>query len=199
MGFIIGVILIVLYNLLKKLFSKDKSKAIRAKGSLFYHEDTYCNVQLLPIENFDLFKKQVKEINAILQNESNQFGYDEILVREENIELIQRKIQKKELELLFKKLQVKKHLKVVTGYGRNYRVKSKNTIGYGTDYSAIYYHYKNSYATKIWMTNIESFDKEKVIELFLELGKKWHLALVNWKTMHLVNLKNKEEITRYLS
>ena len=76
---------------------------------------------------------------------------------------------------------------------------SNNTIGFGKDYSALFYSYKNEIVENIWMINVWDIDNTKVCYALNEIGEKWNLLLMDWEQLYLVDLKNKNEIEMYLN
>ena len=95
-------------------------------------------------------------------------------------------------------LGTEKHKEVTTGYGSEYRVKSENTIGFGKEYSAIYFDFENDKVKNIWTTNLFGLDNEKVIDVLSTIGEKWNLVLMDWNRSELIDLSNKEMIKKYL-
>jgi len=196
-GIIIILVLIVLLYLRKSKTEEAKltTKENRAKGTIFYHEDDFCQIEIVPKENLADLLKQADNISDF----TTEKGYTDIYVREENkIALSTRKISKSELEKLFLDLDTEKHTKVITGYGSDYRVKSENTIGFGKDYSAIYFDYENDTVQNIWITNLSGLNRENVLETLLTIGEKWKLVMMDWNSSELIDLSKEKMITEYL-
>ena len=87
----------------------------------------------------------------------------------------------------------------MTGYGNDYRVISEKTIGFGKNYSAIYFDYENGVVKNIWVSNFFEFNQDKLTDVLLEIGKKWNLVLMDWNSSELIDLSNKEMIRKYLN
>ncbi|MCP4054356.1 MAG: hypothetical protein GY739_15110 [Mesoflavibacter sp.] len=199
----IGIgILITLFALL--YFSKSNNKTehsdltkteYRAKGTIFYHEDDFCQIEIVPKENLSDLLKQADNIADF----SAENGYSDIYVREENkVSLKSREIDKTELEKLLTELGTEKHTEVITGYGSEYRVKSENTIGFGKEYSAVYFDFENDKVKNIWITNLFGLNHDQVVDVFSKIGEKWNLVLMDWSSSELIDLTNKEMIKKYL-
>ncbi|MEH1009491.1 hypothetical protein VDP25_17265 [Winogradskyella sp. ECml5-4] len=199
----IGIgIIIALFALI--YFSKSNTKTehpeltkteYRAKGTIFYHEDDFCQIEIVPKENLSDLLKQADNIADF----STENGYSDIYVREENkVSLKSREIDKTELEKLLAELGTEKHTEVITGYGSDYRVKSENTIGFGKEYSAVYFDFENDKVKNIWTTNLFGLNNDKVVDVLSRIGKKWNLVLMDWNRSELVDLSNKEMIKKYL-
>lgn len=167
----------------------------RAKGTIFYHEDDYCQIEIVPKENLSDLIKQADNIADF----SAENGYSDIYVREENkVSLKSREIDKTELEKLLTELGTEKHTEVITGYGSEYRVKSENTIGFGKEYSAVYFDFENDKVKNIWITNLFGLNHDQVVDVFSKIGEKWNLVLMDWSSSELIDLTNKEMIKKYL-
>ncbi|GAA4976335.1 hypothetical protein [Algibacter aquimarinus] len=199
----IGIgILIALFALIyftksnaKTEHSELTKKEYRAKGTIFYHEDDFCQIEIVPKENLPDLLKQADNIADF----STENGYSDIYVREENkVSLKNRQIDKTELEKLLTELGTEKHTEVITGYGSEYRVKSENTIGFGKEYSAVYFDFENEKVKNIWITNLFGLNNDKVIDVLSKIGEKWNLVLMDWNSSELIDLSNKEMINKYL-
>ncbi|KSA11582.1 hypothetical protein [Maribacter dokdonensis] len=175
--------------------SELTKKEYRAEGTIFYHEDDFCQIEIVPKENLSDLLKQADNINDF----TAENGYSDIYVREENkVSLKTKQIDKSELENLLAKLGTEKHTEITTGYGSDYRVKSENTIGYGKDYSAVYFDFDNELVNNIWITNLSGLNNENVIKVFSEIGEKWNLVMMDWNRSELINLSNKKMIEKYI-
>lgn len=175
--------------------TKLTNEEYRAEGTIFYHEDDLCQIEIVPKENLSELIKQAENISDF----SSENGYSDIYVREENkISLKSKKINKSELESLLEKLGTEKHTEILTGYGSGYRVKSENTIGFGKDYSAVYFDFENDIVKNIWITNLDGLNHENVINVLSEIGEKWNLVMMDWNSSELIDLLNKKMIKKYL-
>lgn len=200
---VIGIgIIIVIFALIYLTKSNTKTEhseltttEYRAKGTIFYHEDDFCQIEIVPKENLSDLLKQAGNIADF----SAENGYSDIYVREENkVSLKSREIDKTELEKLLTDLGTEKHTEVITGYGSYYRVKSENTIGFGKEYSAVYFDFENDKVKNIWITNLFGLNHYKVVDVLSKIGEKWNLVLMDWNSSELIDLSNKEMINKYL-
>lgn len=197
----IGIIIAILSLI---YFTKSNTKTApseltkteyRVKGTIFYHEDDFCQIEIVPKENLSDLLKQADNI----ANFTAEKGYSDIYVREENkVSLKSRKIEKTELEKLLTELGTEKHTEVITGYGSDYRVKSENTIGYGKEYSVVYFDFENDKVKNIWITNLFGLNHDKVVDVLSNIGEKWNLVLMDWNRSELIDLSNKEMINKYI-
>ena len=175
--------------------SELTKKEYRAEGTIFYHEDDFCQIEIVPKENLSDLLKQADNINDF----TAENGYSDIYVREENkVSLKTKQIDKSELENLLTKLGTEKHTEITTGYGSDYRVKSENTIGFGKDYSAVYFDFDNELVNNIWITNLSGLNNENVVNVLSEIGEKWNLVMMDWNRSELIDLSNKKMIEKYI-
>ena len=185
-----------IFSILKKAFTRKRYY----DSALFYHEDDYCQIELSPIENLPYFGSESKEIAETANRSSDGHGFKEIHVRRgSKLELEERKISPTDLEKIIQITGLPKATSVLTGYGQSYREKSKNTIGFGKDYNAVYFDFKDAVVQHIWFTNPSIIDKEKLSECLFQLGKQWNLVLMDWNELTPINLNNKSEIEKYLT
>tara|TARA_R110002096_G_C14294061_1_gene697822 strand:- start:52 stop:660 length:609 start_codon:yes stop_codon:yes gene_type:complete len=198
---VIGIILAIFAFLYfsKKNTANPKTelteKEYRAKGTIFYHEDDFCQIEIVPKENLSELLKQADNINDF----TAENGYKDIYVREENkVSLKTKQIDKSKLENLLAKLGTEKHTEITTGYGSDYRVKSENTIGFGKDYSAIYFDFDNELVNNIWITNLFGLNHANAVNVLSEIGEKWNLVMMDWNRSELIDLSNKKMIEKYL-
>ena len=167
--------------------------------TLFYHEDDYCMIELTPKENIQALKEESDTINAKAEKNFDGNGYKDIhVIKDDRVKLDIRKINPTDLEKIIDKTGLKKAALVTTGYGQTYREESKNTFGFGKDYSVIYYSVKDNVVDRIWFTNPSSLDKQKTVSCLSEIGKKWDLVLMDWFQTRIVDLSDKNGIDKYL-
>jgi len=181
-------------------FRNNKRQKDNDQPFLFFHEDDFRQIELIPKENFDQAKSQSNEILEFSEKNFDGIGYTNIYIRNDNnIHLQVRKISVEELDELLLKIGFYKVPKVITGYGQDYRVIASNTIGFGQDYAAIYYDFQENIVTNIWLTQPYNINMEKIISFLEEVGKKWDLLLADWEATEIIDLSDKEAIINYLS
>lgn len=182
-----------------KIFRKSKAEPSFDKNTLFYHEDDFCQIELSPKENLPLFQKKSKEINDLAEKSFDDYGYKDIYVRNDNrIGLKETKINPAELEAIIAITELDKATKVTTGYGQTFRETRKDAVGFGKDYSAIYFDVQDGVVNHIWFTDPFGIDKQRLTECLLHLGKKWNLLLMDWNQTLPVDLSERSEIEKYL-
>jgi hypothetical protein len=183
------------------IFKRKKVDSNLSGSTLFYHEDDFCQIELSPIENLSLFQAESDEINDLASKDAGSTGFTEIYVRndKDRLKLSERKIDPAELEEILQELSLEKADTVTTGYGQTFREISKNTIGFGKNYSAIYFDFDNGIVQHIWLTGLFTIDKEALINTLHKVGQKWNLLLMDWNKTRPIDLLNTADINGYLA
>ena len=77
--------------------------------SIFYHEDDYRQVEIVPSDNFNELIKQAENVQDFTEKHFDGGCFTDIMVKEENVfKLTQRQIEPSELDLILAALQIKK-------------------------------------------------------------------------------------------
>jgi hypothetical protein len=182
------------------IFKGDKTQKQSLSSLLFFHEDDFCQVELLPKENLNFIKLQCNQIESSSEKNFDGAGYKEIFIRDANpIGLSTISIQKSELENFLLELHLPRASEVLTGYGQDYRVQSLETVGFGSDYVAVYFHFQDDIVKKIWFTQIWNITGEKLVPVLNKVGLKWNLLLVDWEAATFVELSDEQAIINYLN
>lgn len=169
-------------------------------SSFFYHEDDYCQIQLLPIENYPELIKQAENISESSKLNFDGSGYKNIVIRANQRTLLKdRGVKNRELEKLLSKLKVERHNIVTTGFGFSYRVQSKNTVAYGKEPSGILYDFDNQTeeVENIWLINPSRLESVELQTVISEIAKKWNLVLMDWNSLTLLDWENLDDVDTY--
>lgn len=180
------------------IFKKKDDANGPIPGTLFYHEDDYCMVELRTIENLKWLQQELDEASEFSEKHFDGYGWTKMYVgKEEAVKLYSRKINPTKLLEVINKTGFTQAPAVTTGYGQTAREDCPNTFGFGKDYSAVYFSTMFESVDKIWFTNMFSLDREKVIDLLYEVGREWNLILVDWFKHKIVSLADKDAIKNY--
>ncbi|MEO1031621.1 MAG: hypothetical protein AAFX55_09465 [Bacteroidota bacterium] len=207
-GIIIALIIIAVLILISSIRKSNstnteiKSNLDNEKNevpnSIFFHEDAYKQVELIPEENFDELIKQARNVQDFVKQHFDQGGYTDIMIRKENgFKLIQRRIKLEELDSILSDLPIKKYTEVSTGI-KPEEMKSPNTFGYGENYNGIFFDFESDFVKGIWIAGTPEVHNEKLVQALNTIGTKWNLLLMDWNSLELIDLKNKEQIEKYL-
>jgi len=201
---IIGAIILIVSQRNSKPSSphgkaESEKRQVELTNSIFYHEDDYRQVEIIPFENFNELIKQAANVQDFSEKHFDEGGFTDMMMREENgFKLIQREIQPGELDLILSELNIKRYTEVSTGI-RPGEMICKNTYGYGENYNGIFFDFDSESVKGIWIAGSPNVKKEKFIQTLSTIGNKWNLLLMDWNSLELIDLKDKEQIEKYLN
>jgi len=169
--------------------------------TIFYHEDDYKQVDILPKENKAFVEAESQAIEDFGEKHFDGNAYTDIYIRSDDhkVKLNSRNIKPSELESKLEMLGLKRNSNVLTGYGQSYRELHKDCIAYGQDYSAIYYDFADQVVQNIWLVSHWRIDRAKLSNCLYEIGKQWGLILQDWNLSETIDLTDKQAIDKYLS
>lgn len=160
---------------------------------LYFHEDDYCQIELLPIEDEDYVKNEIKNINKFSEEHKapNGIGWTDMYrkVNAEQITLKDYKIHYLELDTLLSAL-TEKYDKVYTGYS-SYREECKNTVGYSTNEINIFVSFEDNMVTEIWFDfYLDEIGVAKDLYTILKvISSKYDLLFVHWGWGYYAKIK----------
>ncbi|MCB9262013.1 MAG: hypothetical protein H6607_06535 [Flavobacteriales bacterium] len=179
------------FRIKKQIGSNKKTR------SIFYHEDDFRQVEVIPIENLSLLEAESIEDNNLINKELNR-SYGNASYVLNKIGLNHRKIKPNDIENMLSVLELEKISKVYTGYGQTYRVMRENCVAFGKGYSAVFYDFTDNVVEHIWFTNHWSINKELLTKTLYKIGTKWDLLLQDWQLTITVDLRDKNALEKYL-
>jgi hypothetical protein len=171
--------------------------------SVFFHEDNYCQIELLPIQNLlgkrnatDATKEQSEEILT-------DAGFIAISSRAEpRYPLNKLKISVTDFERVLKGYALFDIKNVYTGYSTQ-RLFKNNIHAVGFENYVLYHEFDNNIITKVWIDynvfsdTLNGYPKN-LQSVLLQLGFLYDLILVDWNELLTVVLKNKSALTNYI-
>lgn len=193
-------------NWIKKIFNLQKKKSGHNyqldPDEIYLHEDLYCQVEILPVENINNLKSENKKIDAFAEEHFDGNGFTDIYQRTEtNVKTVERNILLDDFESLIISLGYKKMKNVYSGYG-SYKEKSENTCAYSMDGAVIFCDFEENTIKNIWLDgfrfNKDSSFIKQMVEALFQIGKRWKLTLNDWDIPKNIDLTNKLEIEKYI-
>lgn len=166
----------------------------------YFHEDDYCQTELLPIANYKHCRDQLGEIESFSAQHETEFGWTDMYVRADAPEtLAATQIPTFELhEALWQFLPP--YDRVTTGYS-TYKEPCPNTIAFGANTNLVLFAEHNAeHVTKLWLTiyGLSEHDTELASRMFRLLSR-WELLLVDWSMSALVALADNDAVGQYLA
>ena len=166
------------------------------KNEIYYHEDDYCQVEMLPSESLTWCTAQMDQIEESSVKNWSGNGWDEMFIREpEPIKIAQRNIVI---------LQAVKDLcppldfydKVFTGYS-SYREVSKQTVAAISDIdSRVFISSDGDVISKIWLQINDNFGDLKCRNALIEFMASHRLFIVDWGFGTLIG-PNESDFDKY--
>jgi hypothetical protein len=157
----------------------------------YFHEDDYCQIEILPVNNLKFCLEQAGKISEFSEKHQNGIGWDAMYVREDNPKKLS------ELGITLQKLRdalseiLPEYDEVYTGYSTS-RVQCTNTYAFGQDNGETIFVEvnKSRIITSLWVS-------DPMPEL-LSLPKHERLLLADWGWEFICPLSNKIELENYL-
>lgn len=185
--------------ILDYIFRRKKVKANNSDDFIFFHEDDYCQVEIVTASNRDSYLKEIEQIQEFADEHSDGIGYTDMYIRQDN------QCPTADMKISFQNIDkniscyLHKFNSVKTGYS-SYACECESTVGYGFKELSIFLEHENEIVKNIWITGFAR--NQNHLETFtnvLEYLGKLDLILVDWNVGIVVNLNDKEEIEKYLS
>ena len=158
----------------------------------YFHEDDYCQIEIIPIENLKFCLEQAGKIAEFSEKHRNGIGWDKIYLREENPKKIS------ELNITIEKIReafqekLPEYDEVYTGYSSE-RILCNNTYAFGVDQGEILFLEtdENGKLTSLWCS-------EPTTDLYC-LPNYERFLLADWYWEFICPLADKATIEKYLT
>lgn len=165
-------------------------------------EDDYCQIEIVPSENISFIVKESAEINKLAQKSRSIFGFTETFERSPiKFPTLSKEIRAHYFEhtLSENKLPIIKHIKYQTS--KIIDCSNSSTKAYGFFNFVIFFETESEFVKHIWLSTGLIVDMRQVdlLKNFLyNLGEENDFILINWNSLELVDLRNRNEIEEYL-
>lgn len=174
------------------------------KDSVFFHEDDYCQIELLPVQNLFTKHGETVVIKDYSEKHFTEDGFINIISRNQvALPLSKLNITYYDFQSLLKQDALFHFDKIYTGYS-SYRELKKNIHGFGFENYILYYEFCNNLILNAWVDYNNISDTlnvypEKLQNAFFKLGEDLNLILVDWNQLTTIILKNKTSVTDYVT
>jgi hypothetical protein len=167
-----------------------------------FWEDDYCQIEIVSRKNIEHIKLSMKQIEEFTQKTRTEYGFTDIFMREElpfptlNEEL---KVEFFENELIEKGFEKAKQIRY-NGYTIIDCSKTTSNV-FSLPGFNFFYDCKGEFINNIWISTslITSTDHfNKILETLYELGESWELVLIDWNSLDLIDLTDRNQIKDYL-
>ena len=173
------------------------------KDSVFFHEDNYCQKELVPVQN--LLSKR-NEIDVTKEQSEEAFTGDGFItmstIEETKYPLDKLKISVTDFENILKEHALFYFRQVYTGYSTE-RILKANIHGFGFENYVLYHEFNNNIVTKAWIDYNVLSDTlngypESLQSALPQLGLVYDLVLVDWNELLTIVLRNESALTSYI-
>lgn len=171
-------------------------------AALYFHEDSYCLIQLLPMSAWEFCSEELRAIAAFSAAHREGDSFKDIYIRRPSpsglpdLEISRSAIS----DILGRVLPVCRH--VTTGYG-SFVESATRTIGFGaTSSCCIFVEYDEAGLVRTaWcqLTAVKPADHAAMGEALMELGAAYELLIVDWENGVLLALDDRDRLSRYLA
>ena len=167
---------------------------------IYFHEDDYCSLEILPVENLEFCLKQTGLIDDFSEKHKAEVGYTDVFVRDKNpVPLCSKKISETTLDERIKNI-FPKFDEVFTGYG-SYEEKCNHIGAFGNNEDVVaFYEVKGGFIENIWL-NLNIYEANDVVianNLLHSLSKLGDFIVADWGWSFIEKLSNSEKINQYL-
>jgi hypothetical protein len=166
---------------------------------IFYHEDFYRQIELVPEENYFAVGRFIDELPPI---EGSIYGFKNMTVRsEQKITLLDRKILFKDIKNILDPICLLYSENVETGYGQS-AWKDKNTVVWGFEQFGLFVKHQGSFVEAIWVSDSPAFSQEKngkhLSKAIFTISKTYALILIDWNKEIICRIRSEEDVREYL-
>ena len=169
-------------------------------SQVYFWEDDYCSIELLPVENYEFCVEQAKRITEFAKAHGAGKGYTDVIAREENpIPLRNKSIPKTSLEDVLSGL-LTRYEKVLYYSGSSF-VEDTCTRSYGfDDLVIVFFEDRDGIISNIWL-NLDTRTEEsqtKANDVLFALSELEDLLIADWGWCFISKLSDQTSIKQYL-
>jgi len=168
--------------------------------SVYFHEDDYCSIEILPEENLEFCLSQAGLIDEFSAAHKTEFGYTDVFLRgKEPCSLAEKMISKETIDEALRGV-LPAIDDIFTGYS-TYRERCEDTFAFGYDNNVvIFYEVKDGIVEHIWLNLLirESDDIVRAKKVFSSLSKVGNFIVADWGWSYIEKLDNSESLGQYL-
>lgn len=167
---------------------------------IFYHEDVFRQIELVPEENYFSAGRFISDLPP---KEASEHGIYIITVRpEQKVSLIDRNIPIAGIKKILDPISLLYSEDVETGYGRT-AFKDENTVVWGFERYGIFVKQNKGYTEAIWLCNSSLFSSDNtptfLSKALFNLIEYYSLILIDWNKEVICRATSEQNIRGYLA
>jgi len=189
-------------RLFDKIFRRKTKIKIEDESLPSFWEDDYCQIEIVPRKNIEHIEKSIKQIDEFTEKTRAEFGFTDIFMREDlPFPTINEELRIDYFEGLLIEKGFEKAMKIrYDGYTIT-DCSNTTSNAFSLPCFNFFYDCNNEFIKNIWISTslITSNDHfNKIIEALYELGESCELVLINWNSLELIDLTDRNQIKEYL-
>lgn len=189
-------------GLFDKIFRRDTKPKNEDENLPSFWEDDYCQIEIVPRKNIEHIKKSIKQIDEFTEKTRTEYEFTDIFMREDlPYPTINEELRTDYFENLLSEKDFEKAMKIrYDGYTIIDCTKTTSNA-YSLPCFNFFYDCNNEFINNIWISTsrITSNDHfNKILEALYELGESCELVLINWNSLELIDLTDRNQIKEYL-
>lgn len=171
-------------------------------------DDDYCQIEIVPAENRASIEKRITEVKTLADQSREGLGFTEIFeVGQMSITTFSKEILKEPLSQLLTDYKFEKAKKInYVGY-KIANSETTSTKAFGFSNFTIFFDTEEEFVKNIWLSiNATASRAEISREQFIlikdalySLGEEYEMVLVDWNSLQLIDLSNRNQIGKYLN
>lgn len=165
-------------------------------------ENNYCQIEIVPAENENFILKQSEQIGELASKSGAEYGFTESVERGAMpVPTMLKKIRVEYLENILNNLQFHKANHIRYQANKIFDCESSKTKAYGFSNFTIFFDIEREFIKNIWIDVgliVSAPQFELIQEAFYALGTECKLILIDWNSLELLYLTDKNQIQKYL-
>ncbi len=192
-----------IFNFIKNIFKTHSRQDNETKfkpdpNAYYFHEDFYCQIEYLPIENFSTASKVATKIIEHSEKTFDGYGWTGCYVRNEaSVPIKSKNFRASELADFLLSEGFSEYPSVTTGYS-SAMFPCDNTRAFLKASIVLCFDFKDDEVENIWHNNSPLQADNDIYKAFLlTMAGKYNLLLADWWKSIVVDISNPEEIDKY--
>lgn len=189
-------------GLFDKIFRRDTKPKNEDENLPSFWEDDYCQIEIVPRKNIEHIEKSITQIDEFTEKTRTEYGFTDIFMREDlPYPTINEELRTDYFENLLTEKGFEKAMKIrYDGYTIIDCTKTTSNA-YSLPCFNFFYDCNNEFINNIWIstsliTSNNHFNK--ILEALYELGESCELVSINWNSLELIDLTDRNQIKEYL-
>jgi len=147
---------------------------------LFYHEDDYCQIEILPRASLGYCAQELKQIAAFANDHKTAIEFADLYIRDNYpVDLVSLSIPADDLRRILAGEFIPAE-RVQTGRWRS-RTECPHTEGFGDQKFSVFFDQQDGIVTHIWLqVGYKRQQSEALLRLLSALRQAWDIILVDW-------------------